>query len=71
MNGTYRADTNGEFAGYTTSVIANKSIEWVRQVAPLGKPFMVTVASKAPHVPSTPAPWYKVGTHLKHYWNSA
>jgi arylsulfatase A-like enzyme len=59
-NGTYKADTNGEFGGYTTSIIGNKSIAWVRRVAAAAdrKPFMVTVASKGPHVPSTPAPWY-------------
>lgn len=57
VNGTYKANTAGEFAGYTTSVIANKSIEWLKTVAPLGKPWVVTVASKAPHVPATPAPW--------------
>jgi N-acetylglucosamine-6-sulfatase len=57
-NGVYRADTNGEFAGYFTSVIGNKSIAWVRQVAPGPQPFFVAVASKGPHVPSTPAPWY-------------
>jgi len=33
-------------------------------VAPLGKPFHVTVASKGPHVPSTPAPWYSEGTFI-------
>ena len=55
---TYRGNTNGEFAGYTTSIIANKSIEWVKKSAALGKPFMVMVAPKAPHVPATPAPWY-------------
>lgn len=54
QNGTYKANTNGEFAGYTTAVIANKSIEWVKRVAKGNKPFMVTVASKAPHVPATP-----------------
>jgi len=64
LNGTYKGNTNGEYSGYTTSIIANKSIEWVRQVAPLGKPFMVTVASKGPHVPSTPAPWYRTGTFI-------
>eukprot|EP00947_MAST-08B_sp_MAST-8B-sp1_P002915 g2915.t1 len=62
--GTYQADTTGEYAGYTTSVIANKSIAWIKKVAKQGKPFMVTVASKGPHVPSTPAPWYAEGTFI-------
>ena len=57
VHGTYKANTAGEFAGYTTSVIANKSMAWLKTVAPLGKPWVVTVASKAPHVPATPAPW--------------
>lgn len=64
VNGTYQANTNGEYAGYTTSIIANKSIEWVKRVAKLGKPFHVTVAAKAPHVPSTPASWYAKGTFI-------
>mmetsp|Transcript_75456 Transcript_75456/g.233423 ORF Transcript_75456/g.233423 Transcript_75456/m.233423 type:complete len:560 (-) Transcript_75456:202-1881(-) len=56
--GLYYADTSGEFAGYYTSVIANKSLEWVRKVGRGPAPFFVAVASKGPHVPSTPAPWY-------------
>ena len=63
-NGTYTASTAGEFAGYTTSVIANKSLLWVRRVAALGQPFFLTVASKAPHAPFTPAPWYASGTYI-------
>ena len=62
--GKYKADTNGEFAGYTTSIIANKSIAWIRKVAKLGKPFFVAVAAKAPHVPATPAVWYETGTFI-------
>ena len=62
--GTYKGNTNGEYAGYTTSIIGNKSIEWVREVAGGPKPFVVVVAPKAPHVPSTPAPWYKEGTFI-------
>lgn len=57
--GTYKADTTGEFAGYTTSIIANKSIEWLKGVADGPQPFFLAVASKGPHVPSTPAPWYR------------
>lgn len=56
--GTYKANTMGEYAGYTTSIIANKSIEWVRNVGAVNEPFFVAVASKGPHVPATPAPWY-------------
>ncbi len=62
--GYYAATTAGEFGGYTTSVIANKSIAWLRRVAPLDAPFMLTLAPKAPHVPATPAPWYTRGTWI-------
>ena len=55
----YIANTNGEFSGYTTSIIGNKSIAWLNRIADSEKPFMLTVAPKAPHVPSTPASWYK------------
>ena len=67
LNGTYHA-SNKEYAGYYTSVIGNKSIEWVRQVAELDKPWMVTVASKAPHKPFTPAPWYAEGSGPASAW---
>lgn len=62
--GTYKANTNGEFAGYTTSLIANKSIAWLHEIAPAGRPFFVAVAPKAPHVAATPAPWYLTGTFI-------
>ena len=62
--GTYVASTAGEYAGYTTSIIANKSIHWLHQVAGTAQaaPFVMTVASKAPHTAATPAPWYETGT---------
>jgi len=56
--GVYQADTNGEHAGYTTSIIANKSIEWLKKVATGPQPFFLAVASKGPHIPATPAPWH-------------
>tara|TARA_B110001452_G_scaffold234810_1_gene213318 strand:- start:85 stop:1779 length:1695 start_codon:yes stop_codon:yes gene_type:complete len=62
--GTYRANTNGEHAGYTTSLIANYSIAWLRTVAAGDKPWMVTVAPKACHVAAEPAPWYRRGTYI-------
>lgn len=43
------------------SIIANKTIEWIRKVAPLGKPWMVTVGNRAPHQPFSPSPWYSEG----------
>ena len=45
-----KANTEGEFAGYTTSVIANKSIAWLKKVAKGPDPFFMAVAPKAPHV---------------------
>ena len=58
--GIYQANSSwGEHAGYSASIIGNKSIEWVRSVAKEGKPFMVTIGNRAPHAPFTPAPWYQ------------
>jgi N-acetylglucosamine-6-sulfatase len=63
--GAYTANTaGGEFAGYTTSVIANKSIAWLKQVAAGPEPFFLALAPKAPHVAATPAPWYLEGTFI-------
>lgn len=81
-NGTYRSWRPGapvvgglkvpEYGGYTTSIIANKSLLWLRKVAgptaprdasgDLVAPFVLTVAPKAPHYAATPAPWYEHGT---------
>lgn len=66
-NGTYVASTGGEFGGYTTAILGNKSLAWLRALGrrprpgPGGEelpPFWLTVAPKAPHAPFTPAPWY-------------
>jgi arylsulfatase A-like enzyme/type 1 glutamine amidotransferase len=43
------------FRGYTTDIITDKSIEWIR-AQPADKPFCVLVHHKAPHVPHHPAP---------------
>ena len=60
--GIYLANsTTGEHAGYSASIIANKTIEWITKVAALGKPWMVTVGNRAPHAPFSPAPWYAEG----------
>ena len=67
-SGMYKASTAGEFAGYTTSIIANKSIEWLHKVAGVTDatgatvPFVMTVASKSPHTAATVAKWYREGT---------
>ena len=48
--------------GYMTSVIGNRSLAWLRSAvanASAGDaPFMLYVAPHAPHMPTTPAPWY-------------
>lgn len=53
--GVYAA-SDIEFAGYTTAIIGNKSLEWVAH-APA--PFSLIIGHRAPHVPATPAPWYE------------
>ena len=48
--------------GYMTSVIGNRSLAWLRGAvanASAGDaPFMIYIAPHAPHMPTTPAPWY-------------
>eukprot|EP01051_Picozoa_sp_SAG22_P001741 SAG22_NODE_72_length_22344_cov_95.586559_8_plen_259_part_00 len=49
-------------ADYTTSVMGNKSVAWIRQVVegkPEHPPFYAWIGPHAPHLPSTPAPWYE------------
>ena len=47
---------------YTTSVIGNKTSEWITQHASdpsmSATPFMVVAATRAPHAPYLPPPWY-------------
>lgn len=59
--GIYQADSEGEHAGYIASVVNNKTIEWIRTVSKLDKPWIATVGNRAPHAPFTPAPWYAEG----------
>jgi len=47
----------GEFH-YTTAVVGNTSIQWIKKVAGQGKPFFAYIAPKAAHEPFIPAPWY-------------
>ena len=48
--------------GYQTAVIGNHSVRWLAAAAASaasgGPPFFAYVAPHAPHLPSTPAPWY-------------
>eukprot|EP00908_Phaeocystis_cordata_P001727 Transcript_11863.p1 GENE.Transcript_11863~~Transcript_11863.p1 ORF type:complete len:547 (-),score=98.35 Transcript_11863:887-2527(-) len=62
--GEYKANTNGEHAGYTTSIVANYSIDWLRTMGRGHQPWMMVVGSKAPHVAAAPAPWYERGTFV-------
>ena len=39
-------------------MIGNVSTAWLREVAPLSKPFFAYIGVKAAHEPFTPAPWY-------------
>ena len=67
--GIYQANnTHGEFSGYSASIIANKSIGWIREAAKGGKPWMVTIGNRAPHAPFTPAPWYAEGSGEASAW---
>lgn len=63
--GTYQCAVP-EFAGYSTSVIGNKSVAFIRDSAAKqqsdGRPWMAYIAPKAPHVPSQPARWYENAT---------
>ena len=48
-------------ADYTTSIVGNKTMAWLRSVlakGPTHPPFFAWVGPHAPHLPSTPAPWY-------------
>ena len=48
-------------AGYLTSELGNRTIEWIQRVAaePVRRPWFVYFATHAPHGPATPAAWYK------------
>jgi N-acetylglucosamine-6-sulfatase len=43
---------------YSTSIIGNSSVEWLKSVAGKGRPFFAYLGPHAPHLPATPAPWY-------------
>jgi len=53
---------HGGVDNYTTAVVGNMSIAWIKKVAAQGKPFMAYIAPKAAHEPFIPAPW-----HLDHW----
>lgn len=43
---------------YSTAVIGNVSVAWIKKVAQEGKPFLAYIGPKAAHEPFNPAPWY-------------
>jgi len=47
---------------YTTAVVGNASLAWIRKVAHGPNPFFAYIAPKAAHEPFTPAKWYE------NYW---
>lgn len=44
---------------YMTSVIGNESLRFVESSLQAGRPFFAYIGFHAPHLRSTPAPWYK------------
>lgn len=56
-----RYTTGNEPENYTTSLIGNRTLEWIRSVIGKGEshpPFFAYLGPHAPHLPATPAPWY-------------
>ena len=51
----------GVYENYSTSVIGNASVAWIRKTAREypGEPFFAYIAPKAAHEPFNPAPWYE------------
>lgn len=48
----------GTVNDYTTSVVGNLTVAWIKKVAPLGEPWFAYAAPKAAHEPFVPAPWH-------------
>jgi N-acetylglucosamine-6-sulfatase len=55
---THAKQTNNNIRRYTTSIIGNKTIDFIQRAAKQSRPFFVSAATRAPHEPQTPAPWY-------------
>ena len=61
VNDTVLTHTGSAPEDYTTSVMGNASVTWIKSVLDKGKthpPFFAWIGPHAPHLPSTPAPWY-------------
>jgi len=43
---------------YSTSVIGNKTVQWILSKGAAAQPFMAVAAVRAPHKPYLPPPWY-------------
>ena len=43
---------------YMTALIGNRSLTWIQQQLDSHHPFFAYIAPHAPHMPTTPAPWY-------------
>ena len=53
--------TGAQPANYSTSLVGNWTVDFIQRHAAAargGKPFFVSAATRAPHGPQTPAPWY-------------
>lgn len=49
---------HGSKDDYTTAVVGNMSLSWIKKVATGPNPFFAYIAPKAAHEPFTPARWY-------------
>eukprot|EP00039_Didymoeca_costata_P011721 m.165843 g.165843 ORF g.165843 m.165843 type:complete len:551 (+) comp15267_c0_seq3:46-1698(+) len=54
---------HGNKTDYTTSLVGNYSLAWIRKVANGPAPFLAYIAPKAAHDPFQPAAWYE------NYWD--
>jgi N-acetylglucosamine-6-sulfatase len=53
--------TDNQPSNYSTSLVGNWTVDFIHRHAAAardGKPFFVSAATRAPHSPQTPAPWY-------------
>ena len=50
--------TGTQPSNYTTSVVGNKTVAYLRSKASSATPFFVSAAVRAPHAPQLPPPWY-------------
>ena len=79
--GAWNAPQNTCLAGsapseYTTSIVGNRTVQFIHGAATAAttKPFLVVAATRAPHGPETPAPWYanalpEVRNRITPAWN--